>query len=256
VSSVQRDLSLENCTDEYNSILNSSDVSNTENNDQIGVLRDNPEGQRRGLYKELSKGMLHNNSSQGMNRIKSSAKLFTIDKNILPDNEEEKELGGGLRMAADISKQSYESENISDMSTGDSAYPVVAFNNRLVKEFEPKISMKFINSTQNNLVNYISRVPAHTKLKYESPMHTKTIQSPPQQASFSDLSDSAAPHTQFEEKKFKVNPNCFKNYANRSSSSSIYDSSIDEGFATRSIYQPLHTDEQCRINLMPLNKPF
>ena len=32
VSSVQRDLSLENCTDEYNSILNSSDLSNSENN--------------------------------------------------------------------------------------------------------------------------------------------------------------------------------------------------------------------------------
>lgn len=59
------------------------------------------------------------------------------------------------------------------MSTGDSAYPVVSFNNRVVKEFEPKVSIKTINNKQRELINYISKVPRHTKLIYQSPMVIK-----------------------------------------------------------------------------------
>ena len=118
--------------------------------------------------------------------------------------------------------------------------------------------MRYINANQSNLANYISKVPNHTKLQYHSPMATKTINSPPQQASLSDLSESAAKNSQFEEDKFKDIPKCFKNYANRSNDSSFHDLSIDEGFATKSVYQPLNTEEQVRINLMPvsLHKPL
>lgn len=191
VSSVQRDLSLENSTNGYNSILNSSDVSNTENNDKMETLRKG--NNHKGLSQIKSKSILHSSSSKSMMRIKSSAKLFTIDKNTLPDNEEEKELGGGLVLAENFSKQSYDSENISELSTGDSAYPIVAFQNRCVKEFEPKITMKAINENQATLINYISKVPMHTKLKYQSPMQTKQVSSPPQQISTSDISDSISP---------------------------------------------------------------
>lgn len=223
VSSVQRDLSLDNSTNEYNSQL----MDLTENEDNVDNLKNYVNG---GLTKMKSKGMLHSSSSKGMARIKSSTKLFTIHRNIAPLDEDEKELGGHLIQGNDVSA-SYESENVSDLSTGDSAYPVVAFNNRCIKEFEPKITMKVINDHQRSLINYISKVPNHTKLKYESPMHSKWINSPPQQNSLSDLSDPATPHSQFEEKKFQYNPRCFKNYANRSSSDSFNNSSIDEGFA-------------------------
>ena len=81
-----------------------------------------------GMFRGKSKAMLHSGSTHGMARIKSSAKLFTVDRNIIPHSEVERELGGVLRQ--DKSFKSYDSENISDMSTGDSAYPVVAFNNR------------------------------------------------------------------------------------------------------------------------------
>lgn len=82
VSSVQRDLSLENSTDGYNSILGSSDVSNLENNRQGGMTR---------MKSKYSLGL-----NKGMARIKSSVKLFTVDSHKLPVNEDEKELGGGL----------------------------------------------------------------------------------------------------------------------------------------------------------------
>lgn len=161
VSSVQRDLSLDNCTDEYNSILNSSDVSNTENNDKIDNLNSYPHG---GLSRDKTLGKLSTAGLHSMSRVKSSVKLFTVD------DEEHK---------------SYDSESISDLSTGDSAYPVVAFKHRMVKEFEPKISINYINTKQKNIFEErMSRVPNHTKVKYEPPMESKFVYSPPYQSSF------------------------------------------------------------------------
>lgn len=129
VSSVQRDLSLDNCTDEYNSILNSSDMSNSENNDKIENLRNQKIG---GLTRDKTKGKLSSAGLQGMARVKSSVKLFTVD------NDQYK---------------SYDSENFSDLSTGDSAYPVLAFKQRAIKEFEPKITINYINNKQKDIIN-------------------------------------------------------------------------------------------------------
>jgi len=156
VSSVQRDLSLANCTDEYNSILNSSDVSNDENNDRIATLK-----KAGGLKRNDTSAKLGSLGSGGMSRIKSSAKLFT-----LPNHPE----------------RSFDSESISNLSTGDSAYPVLAFEQRTVKKFEPKITINFINKKQFNIIGKgMSRVPTHTKLRYEPPLKSKYVSSPPQQ---------------------------------------------------------------------------
>lgn len=175
VSSVQRDLSLDNCTDEYNSILNPSDMSNRDDCDRA------TSGRKFGkLSKAVSKanfGGLHS-----MARIKSSVKLFTVDTNAVPDNEDELELGG--KLIRQSSRHSTDSENISDLSTGDSAYPVVAFKARVVKEFEPKVSIYLINKRQMEIQNAVSRVPKHTKLQYEAPIESKIVQSPPLQSSF------------------------------------------------------------------------
>ena len=149
VSSVQRDLSLDNCTDEYNSILNSSDMSNAENNDRIGALGNNRVG---GLTRDKTKAKLGGLGSHGMARVKSSVKLFTVEKS---------------------PQGSYDSESFSDLSTGDSAYPVLAFKQRVVKEFEPKVSINYMNMQQSSMVGWMNRVPTHTKLKYEPPMKSK-----------------------------------------------------------------------------------
>lgn len=175
VSSVQRDLSLENCTDEYNSILNSSDVSNSENNNSFKKKRIG------GLSKNKSKAQL--GGLQGMARIKSSVKLFTVDNNVQPDNEEEKILGGKLTHNRK-KKNPNDSVSISDLSTGDSAYPVIAFKSRVIKEFEPKVSIFSINMRQLEIQNNLNRVPRHTKLLYEEPIHSKEVNSPPLESSF------------------------------------------------------------------------
>ena len=119
---------------------------------------------------------------QGMARIKSSVKLFTIDNNIIPDNEEEKILGG--KLTHKINKNANDSVSISDLSTGDSAYPVLAFKSRIVKEFKPKVSILSINIKQQEIQNTFNRVPRHTKLNYEDPIHSKEVNSPPAELSF------------------------------------------------------------------------
>ena len=177
VSSVQRDLSLENWTDEYNSILNSSDVSNSENNNSL-KKKNNKIG---GLSKNKSKAQL--GGLQGMARIKSSVKLFTVDDNEEPDNEEEKILGGKL-IHKKKKKNPNDSVSISDLSTGDSAYPVLAFKSRIIKEFEPKVSIFSINMKQLEIQSNFSKVPRHTKLRYEEPIHWKEVNSPPIEWSF------------------------------------------------------------------------
>jgi hypothetical protein len=156
---VQRDLSLANSTDQYNSILSSSDVSNNENNDKISTLRKGKE-----LYRDQTKGKLGQVSSHGMSRVKSSAKLFVIQNN----------------------EKSFESESASDLSTGDGAYPVLAFRQRTIKEFEPKITINYINNKQKNILGQMSRVPTFAKLRYEPPMKSKDVYSPPQSSSFEE----------------------------------------------------------------------
>ena len=162
VSSVQRDLSLDNCTDEYNSIMNSSDISNSENNDRVAKLG---EKSKKGLMRDKTLGKLSQPTlNNGMARIKSSAKLFTLENQ--------------------IDDKSYESEWISELSTGDSAYPVISFKQRIVKEFEPKISIYNMNKSQLNKKTRMSRIPCHTKLTYEPPIRSKFVNSPPNQSSF------------------------------------------------------------------------
>jgi hypothetical protein len=121
VSSVQRDLSLDNLTDEYKSIMNSSDMSNSENDDRVENLR-----RKGGLTRDKTYGKLSNaGMNHGMTRIKSSAKLFVFD-----DSDHDK---------------SNETESYSDLSTGDSAYPVLSFKHRIIKEFEVNIGMINMN---------------------------------------------------------------------------------------------------------------
>lgn len=165
VSSVQKDLSLDNCSDDYNSIMNSSDMSNSENNDRVARLG----GKVGGLYRDKTKGKLSQGGlGHGMARIKSSVKLFTVDS----------------RQNLDGSNISNDSDCISDLSTGDSAYPVIAFQQRAVKEFEPKIFMKIMNNKLYNLRPRLSRIPTHAKLTYQPPLRGKVINSPPEQSSF------------------------------------------------------------------------
>lgn len=160
VSSVQRDLSLENLTDEYKSIMNSSDMSNSENDDRIENLRNKGIG---GLKRDKTHGKLSNaEMDHGMARIKSCAKLFVFGNNA-DDN-------------------SLDSESISDLSTGDSAYPILSFKQRIVKEFEAKVGMMKMHNNQNNVIKMrprMSRVPCHTKLTYEPPILSKFVNSPP-----------------------------------------------------------------------------
>lgn len=181
VSSVQRDLSLDNCTDEYNSILNSSDVSKSEQKDQVNDF--NSKRQGGGLSKAKSKARLGGLGAHSMARVKSSAKLFTVDTHAEPEDDDEKDLGGAL-VKKEINQDSYISESVSDLSTGDSAYPVISFKSRAVKEFEPKVSINSMNRKQKSMVNIMSRVPTHTKLTYEAPLKAKEVQSPPYQSSF------------------------------------------------------------------------
>ena len=151
-------------------------MSNSENNRSF-KKQNNRLG---GLSKNKSKAQL--SGLQGMARIKSSVRLFTVDNNVAPDNEEEKMLGG--KLIKKNTKNSNESLNISDLSTGDSAYPVIAFKSRIVKEFEPKVSILSINIKQKEIQSMFNRVPRHTKLQYEEPIHSKEVNSPPVELSF------------------------------------------------------------------------
>lgn len=97
-----------------------------------------------------------------MSRVKSSTKLFIVQNK---DN-------------------SFESESASDLSTGDGAYPILAFRQRTIKEFEPKVTINYINNKQTSILRRMSRVPTFAKLRYEPPMKSKDVYSPPQSSSF------------------------------------------------------------------------
>lgn len=222
VSSVQRDLSIENLTDEYKSIMNSSDMSNSENDDRVENLRYKDKG---GLKRDKTYGKLSNaGMNHGMARIKSSVKLFAFDKN---DND-----------------NSLDSESISDLSTGDSAYPILSFKQRIVKEFESKIGMMNMHNNQNNVIKMrprMSRVPCHTKLTYEPPILSKFVSSPPHQASFDSQKKT-------KENKIIVGMTSFLSDCSENINA-------DEGVSLPTSYNEREYNDS-RINKLLINKPF
>ncbi|CAI2362677.1 unnamed protein product [Moneuplotes crassus] len=230
VSSVQRDLSIDNYSNEsgtdnendrYKSLINSSDMSNSENDDRIAQLG---EYRQNGLMRDKTSGNL-NSLSNGMMRIKSSTKLFTIHS---------------------PKEQSHNSsDSFSQLSTGDSAYPVEAFKQRAVKEFHRKISIYDMNHESKGLRNWGPRVPKHTKLTYEPPIGSKVVYSPPNQDSSRGqnfIKKTRPKVTNYHQSKDSVVSDCSENIT------------ADEGFA---ITFPKESPIQgSRINYLPVNKPF
>ncbi|CAI2360439.1 unnamed protein product [Moneuplotes crassus] len=219
VSSVQRDLSIYNYSEEFDA----DDLSSSENNDKITQLG---QYQQNGLMRDRTYGKLSQPcSSRGMLRIKSSTKLFTLDN---PKNE--------------TSQNS--SDSFSNLSTGDSAYPVESFKQRAIKEFRPKISICNMNRECLEPKNTPFEVP-RTKRTYEPPIGSKVVYSPPNQEVNKNMNIY---------KRVRPKPTTYHQSKNSAISDCSENITADEGFAIT--FPEKVTVQKSRINYMPVNKPF
>ena len=168
------------------SILNDSDVDQSEEGDQVRKLqRDNMGGKSLG----------------GLSRIKSSTNML-VSQGSHGDLKLGHHAASALQLKGNrpISPTS-DSEWASDLSVGDAAYPVVNFTKRDIHKFTPKQMITDLNNTQTK--HYKSMTQLFQKFPHD---HFSNMKSQPENSNGKNTSPISPPSTSIQQRTFKKRP--------------------------------------------------